>query len=356
MQEIRRDIQQNMENKIPQLKIAIDTGKAFTKSCYKGTGGAIVCDKFASAMGIIPEDSIQSRNNHMFYCEALRGYFYIEDPELCDITPTSDNEKNGSGLSTGESNHDREIAVLGICLSIMKAMKNLGIYQANVDLAIGAPLSEYEKVITDEEGYFKSLLPVRRAIKCRYEGVVRMFTITSFGVYPETLSSFSLNKGEELGNMILVDIGGNNIQYICATNGQINFDREKTFTSKGGVNNLARRIRTLMIQDQIEPVGSIVEINGWLSDPKTIPTGYGSTWKQRFKDLIESEKKCYFKEISSIFDPVRGNYREEIQRGYRICYTGGGSVLLKNEIKAGGGKVLDNGEYANVMGFYGLFR
>ncbi len=114
--------------------------------------------------------------------------------------------------------------------------------------------------------------------------------------------------------MILVDIGGNNIQYVCSTNGVINFDREKTFTAKGGVNTFARRIHTMMEQNQIEPVGSVVEITGWLADPKSIP------------------------------------------KGYAVCYTGGGSILFKNEIKASGGIVSDGKEYANVMGFFKMCR
>ena len=59
LQEAKKDIQQNMGSKITQLKIAIDTGKAFTKSCYTDADGKIVCEKFASAIGIVPESSIQ---------------------------------------------------------------------------------------------------------------------------------------------------------------------------------------------------------------------------------------------------------------------------------------------------------
>ena len=354
--EARDDIQKNMEIATNSFKIAIDTGKAFTKYCYKDPDGKIRCQKFVSAMGTVPDNVLKADSNKTFFCGALKDNYYVDIPELCDITTTSDNEKNGSGLSTGESNHDREIAILGMCLSIVKAMKDLGIYNTSVDIAIGAPLTEYEKVTRDEEAYFKSLLPVGRAIKCRYEGTAYMFTVNRFAIFPETLSSFMLNNCTELGNMILVDIGGNNIQYICSTNGQISYDKSKTFTSKGGVNNFVRRIRTLMIQDQIEPVGSFVEISAWLADTKSLPSKYGNNWKERFLKLVKEEKKEYFRDISRIFDPTGGNYRDEMLRGYKVYYTGGGSILFKDEIKTNGGTILNNGEYANVMGFFGMLK
>ena len=354
MKEACNDIQKNMEKDIKRFKIAIDTGKAFTKSCYLGSDKKLKCDKFVSAIGMVPENTIQSDSGKSFYCDILKKGYYIDIPELCDITATSDNEKNGSGLSAGEHNHDSEIVTLSSCLAIVKAMKNLGIYNAVVDVAIGTPITEFEKVSKNPEEYFKSILPIGHSVKCRYEGVAYMFTVATFGIFPETIASFGLNRGNELGNLILVDIGGNNIQYICSTNGQIRYDKTKTFTGKGGVNNFVRRIRTLMIQNQIEPVGSFVEIAGWLSDPKSIPTKYGNNWKERFTGLVNDEKKRYFEEISQIFDPTTGNYKDEILRGYRICYTGGGSILFKDEIKASKGTILGGGEYANVMGFYGF--
>ena len=356
MKEACNDIQKNIEKDTKRFKIAIDAGKAYTKSCYLGTDKKLKCDKFVSAIGMVPENVIRSDSGKTFYCDVLKKSYYIDIPELCDITATSDNEKNGSGLSTGENNHDREIATLSSSLAIVKAMKNHGIYNAVVDVAIGTPITEFEKVAKDPEEYFKTILPVGRLVKCRYEGVAYMFTIATFGIFPETIASFGLNKGNELGNLILVDIGGNNIQYICSINGQISYDKAKTFTGKGGINNFVRRIRTLMIQNQIEPVGSLVEISGWLSDPKSIPVKYGNNWKERFTELVKTEKKDYFKEIRKIFDPTTGNYKDEMLRGYRICYTGGGSVLLKDDIRASKGTIFDDGEYANVKGFYGLFK
>ena len=63
-----------------------------------------------------------------------------------------------------------------------------------------------------------------------------------------------------------------------------------------------------------------------------------------------------FGRISRNFDTVNGNYMDEIIRGYAVCYTGGGSILFKNEIKASGGIVSDGREYANVMGFFKMCR
>ena len=335
-----------------RIRIAIDTGKAYTKFCYRDKEGKYVCDKFVSAIGLVSKNSMQATDNKVFRCDLLKDPYYIDTPELCDITPTSDNEKNGTGLSVSDNNHDREIVTLGACLAIVKVMKNHGVNRACVNVAIGAPITEYEKIRKERNAYFNSILPTDRWIECRYEGRTYQFIVKRSVVCPETVAAFVYNAGNDKGNMILVDIGGNNIQYVCSTNGVINFDRAKTFTAKGGVNTFARRIRMLMEQNQIEPVGTAVEITGWLADPKSIPGKYGNNWKERFKELVDAEKKTYFSQITGILDTVTGNFREEMLRGYKVYYTGGGSVLFKSEIKVSGGITFDGNEFANVLGFY----
>ena len=356
MTNLQHNTYKDTKEEVNKLRIAIDTGKAYTKSCYRDNEGNEITDKFISAIGIVSKNPVRASDDKAFKCDLFRDGYYIDVPGLCDITPTSDNEKNGSGLSTGENNHDREIVTLGASLSIVKAMKRLGMNRASVDMAIGAPITEYVKPSMNKLAYSNSIIPLNRWIECRYEGITYNFIVKRSIVCPETISSFYFNGGTDKGNMILVDIGGNNIQYVCSTNGVINFDREKTFTAKGGVNTFARRIHTMMEQNQIEPVGSVVEITGWLADPKSIPKGYANNWKERFRELVETEKKEYFGRISRNFDTVNGNYKDEIIRGYAVCYTGGGSILFRNEIKASGGIVSDGREYANVMGFFKMCR
>ncbi len=351
MQDLVRD--QGLSPK--KLKIAIDTGKALTKSLYKDATGREICDKFPSAIGIV-SGNVSFNKEKPFRCSLLPGEYYIDAPRLCNITTTNDNEKNGAGQSISADNHDREIVTLGACLSIVKAMKALDTQYAIVDVAIGMPITEYLSN-KDKGQYFQSILPVGKPVRCSYGGNTYIFTVNRFKVCPETLSAFVANSGNEKGNLILVDIGGNNIQFICSNGGNIDFDPTKTFTDKGGVNSFVRKLAVLMKQKQIEPVGAFNEIMGWLEKPKTIPASFGDAWKDRFTDLGKSQKAAYYATINKAFDPIHGIYSDEISRGYKIYYTGGGSLLLKDEIKADpAAQVFDGGEYANVKGFYKLLR
>ena len=343
-----------MQNTVNRFDIAIDTGKALTKSYYRKQeeDGKLVgiCDKFPSAIGMANINTTGDRVKP-FSTSLLEHSYYVGIPGLCNITPTEDNEKNGTGNTGNESgNHDREIVTLCAAQAICRAMRDLGIRNAYVNVAIGMPITEFS-MCKDHRRYFESILPANKPIDCTMDGVRYMFIIRKHIVCPETLSAFINNDGGSYGNTILVDIGGNNVQFICYSDGHINYDNNKTTTVKGGANNLIRRVSEQMVIKQVEPVGSYSEIMHWIIDPKSIK--FGDKWKERFSEIVTSEKIAYLNRVNDVFNTVSGKYKDEILRGYKVCYTGGGSVLLKNEIKSIKGAIIfSGGEYANVKGFY----
>ncbi len=93
-------------------------------------------------------------------------------------------------MSTGENNHDRKIVTLGASLSIVKAMKRLGMNRASVDMAIGAPITGYVKPSMNKLEYSNSIIPLNRWIECRYEGITYNFMVKRAIVCPESISYF----------------------------------------------------------------------------------------------------------------------------------------------------------------------
>lgn len=352
MKEILSDINENMKDTTQTIKIGIDTGKALIKGYSKDDHGNEIKTRFPASIGIADGDVSYDKTSPI-YCSLLEKSYYMDAPGLCDIATTEDNEKNGSGMSVGKHNHDQEIVTLGACLTICKVMKHMSLTRANVCIATGMPISEYYRN-SDQLKYFVSILPVNEPVKCVYEGVEYTFTVIDFVLCPETISAFICNSKNRDEDMIIVDIGGNNVQYVLYGNGTISNDRSLTYTDKGGVNGFIRRLITLMKQEQLIKSSTLSEVQGWLMNPKSIPYR-DNIWRERFNNLVCSEKIRYLNAINAVFDRVNGTYRDEIARGYKICYTGGGAVFLKNEIKSNKNAMIFSGdEFANVMGFYGF--
>ncbi len=350
LQEVNNSIRMNMADIKPTINIAVDTGKALTKFCYKTDDGTEKLGKFPSAIGMADGDASYNKTKP-FYCGPFQKSYFIDAPGLCNITTTDDNAKNGEGRSVGEqNNHDKEIVAVGTCLAICKAMKDYKANNALIHIALGMPISEYFKT-SNKRMYFETILPLDTLIKCVYDGEEYDFTITEFVVCPETFSAFLFNGGKEKGNMILVDIGGNNKQFIRYGDGAVSTDENLTFTDKGGVNDFIAKLITLMKSAELVKSATFAEVQDWLMCPKKIP--YNDEWRDAFNKLVSNEKIKYFNSIHAEFDPVNGRYKDEIARGYKVYYTGGGAEFLKDEIKATeNASLFPGGEYANVKGFY----
>ncbi len=339
MSDVLKDIEKTMGNEAITLNIGIDTGKGFTKSFYekRGEDGKKfgVTNKFPSAIGI-PNANRTYDKVHPLSVSFLKEDFYVGIPELCPITPTEDNEKNGEGNTKGESyNHDGEIVSLCACRAICDALKGIGERRANVNVAIGMPISEYN-LKKDKREYFETFLPIGTPISCTYDGVRYDFTVRNWKVCPETFAAFSSDNYKDYGNLVLVDIGGNNRQYIVFADGRVNTDSTKTMTDKGGVNKLVKRIYDEAVTQQLEPAPrSLTEVQSWMLNIKNISFKPSEMFLRKFNNIVSTEKAKYLNQINdAIFNPVTGRFKDEVARGYKIIYTGGGSVLLKDEIKA----------------------
>ena len=97
-------------------------------------------------------------------------------------------------------------------------------------------------------------------------------------------------------------------------------------------------------------------INEIESDRVALRDEYGiDANSQEEKELQLLEKEFRARQKGSDVQLTKED-KEEIIRGYAVCYTGGGSILFKNEIKTNGGIVSDGREYVNVMGFFKMCR
>ena len=360
-EELMYQILNGLENKIPTLNVAIDTGKAFTKYYHKKlVDGKLqgITDKFPSAIGKACDDEMGA-NTALPFSTNIPGKdipYYIDDPALCNIATTDDNEKNGMGrLSGKDSNHDGEISTLCACLAICKVMDANNTRTADVNVALGMPISEFFKHPDkdSQQKYFETILPIDKTIMCSKNGETYSFTIRKNAVCSETYAAFINSNGNENRNCIVVDIGGNNIQFICFTDGRVITDDYKTTTVKGGANKLVRMIIDAMNVAQFDPYFyKPAMIMSWLSDPSKITLAKDDA--KLFNEIVSKNKETYFNSIiNDYFNTASGKYANEIRRGHKIAFIGGGSVLLKDRItKVKNAIILGGGEYANVKGFY----
>lgn len=373
MEQVRRSIEESnlVSNITVSFPIAIDTGKSHTKEIYQKVNEngqtVTVKKKFPSAIGFANEDT-SADVVKPFRTSLLSNKGYYVGEADCDITPTEDNQKDGTGNTAGmENNHDREIVTLCACKAICDAMCDLGITQANVDVALGMPISIFS-TCTNQREYFENILKIGVPITCDYPvkdsktgkySIKKLtFTVRKHKVCPETFSAFESTEAGICGeNIVFVDIGGNNIQYITQSHGKVNYDPNKTRTETGGANVLLQNILDKMREDQLNPRPETrAELQTWLLNPRDIDFEVTDMWKEKFDRIVTDEKRSYFKEINKVFALDKGRFKDEMARGYKIIYTGGGAVLLKDEIRAlsDANKKFNSlgGEFSNVIGFY----
>lgn len=345
------------------LKVAMDVGKSDTKVVC-GEEGNIegISFKFPSIISH-PNDLTIYSEADLFSCSLItdtengknvnRTYFVGKTG--CKIHTTDDNAKDGRG-ATKENNHDKEIAILCACLAICMAMKNHDIHTANIKAAMGMSIVEFAKYKKDKAGllgYFTNILPVNKEITCSYKGENYIFTIVLGEMYPETLSAYFYGRStiNDTG-LILVDIGGNNIQYVLSDDTGISNDASLTFTDKHGVNEFLDDL--LIAEESVDAINtravSKTRLKNWLTGTETNPlTGEKLA---RFNKCFKERAKAYLAE--NVNDVFYNRYKDFIDYGYKKVYTGGGSVLFRDIL--GEENLLPDGEYANVKGFYGFIR
>ena len=229
------------------------------------------------------------------------------------------------------------------------AMEAYGVHSAYIRAVMGLPIIELNKYISAKDGlakYFENILPINKEIVCSYKGEEYKFTITEGHMFPETLSAFFYGRGS--GRLILVDIGGNNVQYVLSTDTGINNDDTLTFTDKHGVNEFLDNLLTA--EEGVDVLDKTVVtkamLQEWLTDPAQNPlTG---DERKRFDDCYKKSAKEYLNKF--IFETLNRKYEKYIKFNYKVAYTGGGSLLFKDIL--GEDRLLPGGEFANVKGFF----
>lgn len=353
--------------------MAVDTGKGDIKAVYEHNG-EIIKEKITSTIGYPDPDSDLSDYGSTKPVKVtipngkrLKVYeCFMDIPGLCNIGTTNANAKNGMGeYANDPNNHDNEIATVGICVMICKMMKRCNVTSANVPLATGLSLGGYfdlgregQKDKNAHRKYFETILPVGEEVAVEYEGIEYRFTITDFLLRPETLSAFLYLGGKSVPNLVLVDIGGNNVQFVLYKDGQVVNNDALTYTDKGGINYFIKQYlipaaKKVELIDEIEP--SIGNVQSWIADPDK--SFYDPADVEKFKKAMAMAKPEYLDFINKDFnDKIGGKYKSYLKAGFPVYYIGGGALLLVNEIsKINGFKAstFENcDEYANAMGYY----
>lgn len=358
------DIRENLTNIYETtLKVAMDIGKSDTKvacgeteirSAFKFPTVIDAPNVFTmyGASDLFSTSLITDKGDKDK--EIPRSYFV--GTTGCKIHTTTDNAKDGRG-GTKENNHDKEIAILCGSLGICMAMEAHGVHTAYIKAAMGMPIIEFSKYQNIKDGltkYFGNILPIGREVVCSYNGEEYRFTITEGRMFPETLSAYLYGQSfnNETRRLILVDIGGNNIQYVLSTDTGISDDETLTFTDKHGVNEFLDNLLTA--EEGVDALNkkavSKAMLQEWLTDPTQNPlTG---DKRKRFDDCYKKAAKEYLE--TNIFDVLKRKYADYREYNYKIIYTGGGAMLFKNIL--GEGRLLPDGEFANVKGFYSLIH
>lgn len=194
--------------------------------------------------------------------------------------------------------------------------------ESDVNLCLLLPIGQMpnKKKIIDELK--------EKAFTYAINGKNKVVNINKVAILPEGFVSFYAFE-ETNEDTLIIDIGSRTINYSSFIQGKV----EKSFTEKLGVLDLYTNIKEIenaaggdYIEEDIERLVNMGKIN---VDSKV--------YLDFFKDILNRTK-------------TRVNIKN-----YRVCFTGGGALLLKSFIEANTpGIVHSDAVYANVLGAHKL--
>ncbi len=212
----------------------------------------------------------------------------------------------------------------------------------SVYVAIGAPI----KCCLDKEQCedFKHYLFPDNIVEFTINGIKKKITISKISVFPESMGAAFLYP-ELFGGQVVgvIDIGGLNVNGSIYDNNKI--VREQCFTAQFG-----RRVLVDEIKAEIERENR-TEYQTYEIE-QFIRQGYITNQDERMEEASKGFiEEFVTRHIERIWD-VCARHHWNLQNMHLI-FIGGGSVILKNEIKKKYPKsvVADKPEYVNAIGF-----
>lgn len=199
-----------------------------------------------------------------------------------------------------------------------------------IHLIVGYPSSDYVNI--KQRTDYINLLTSKSPIHFTVDGVEKVFEIVDIEVFPEGIGMRprSLNAGQ---NVHIMDIGGQNInyrEYDTLGNTLASFSLDNA-----GVNHLEAFVRKKLRDFVNADVVSIDALNihqaivkGRIEelDDKLL-TNYSSS-----KEFMEDAIATFLED--SVFGQMMTKGVNLYQRGYKIIFTGGGSLLLRPYIES----------------------
>ena len=303
------------------LKIAVDCGKAYTKTAYRSEAGVVVTSSFETRFNPNP-----SERDFL-----STGTDSVEvDGKRYAVGPTSVVRASGNTSKAEEIHH-----VLTM-YAVAKICKETGAKE--VDLAVGCPLSE---ISTKEarKAYKKFIAPVGPAY-VKINGETLSIRINSVTVCPESFGAVTLN-GERFEDDIVgvIDIGGLNIN-ACMFKNLVAMP-DTMFTADFGYNVLRSKVKEALMEEY-----GMDNIMDDLVD-QYIEKGH----MKNKEDSDEIIKACIHSHFVSILKECKK--RGWDMNGVSLVCVGGSSLFFKRalEQKYPDVYIPEDAQYCNVKGF-----
>lgn len=219
-------------------------------------------------------------------------------------------------------------------LAIAKTTNNGDI----VNVVIGCPLSEYANK-QNRDIYLNNVLPKGRN-DIEVDGEHRYFTIDKRMVLPEGVGIVTLNPELFEDDMIVVDLGGLNLNAIQVINGKI--VPSSAYTDKLGFNYLSGDLMT-----SIKRVAQDAELSQ-MQITNVIKRGYVQNYRQQTEDVVREVVSNHINKVDSRLKNVYHNFNT-----LGLVFIGGTSIPLKPYIlnKYPEAVIVDNPAFANASGF-----
>ena len=298
--------------------IAVDSGKYATKAAYYDKSSKIRTLKFRSKMDPTDEDK-------------------PNDPQSCVV------EYDGIKVIIGDEaetvDYDRSKAKDVHKLSTYAAIGQIVNNGDTVNLVIGCPLSIYNNV-ADRSDY-KTFMTGGGDIKMRINGIDKHFKINNVLICPEGSGIIYRNPVQYKTSTIgIIDIGGLNTN--CCVYKSLIPIKSTSFTTELGANVLKTDLKHRINSEYKE-----ANLPDYLMDD-VLQRGCIKSHPEDSKPVITEYVANHLKKIMQ-----ECNKKGWDIRNIDILFVGGGSFLLKDEIKkqVPDAVISDSAEYDNAIGF-----
>lgn len=268
----------------------------------------------------------------MIKCIDLGNYYVKTDEMICfssafkkvdkDSIPISkdiitiNNESFQIGIGSYDKNYNK--ATKEYLPNLLFALKGI----TSVDLVLGVPIENIgigDKIRTDL---------LEKTFNYDVDGKKYTTYINKVAVIGEGISTYYLlDKDIKNTDLVIIDIGGRTVNVAAYKNGKL---FEKMTIPKGSI-------------DLFKDIITAWNVNNGTNYTTEIAEEYIT------KNLIKVPEGSYQAFIKFILNEI--SFKIDL-KAYRQVFTGGGSLLLKNQIESLEGKitVLDNALFSNVLG------